>query len=714
MNDTPNSADTQSAAGANSDQPLSAKRVTELQAIAQGLGIKGAARMRKTVLIEAIESARAGNTGAAAAAADSKDKSQPAAEATQTAPKQAEAEAPKQDDSKQDAAKQSDSKQDAPQRSDAAAEAQPEAESTPKQQTASRRRRVTTQSTQPASKDESAAEAKPEADATPAKSESGEITSLDQIQLPSGDSADDEETKDASAGQRGRSRSQRGRQQQSDRQQSDRQQSDKADSDDKSSSPKTLDDIILPPAREEDEDQGQDSSRGDNQSGSRKRNRNRNRGKGQQNDDQSQKQDEQQSSRQQQSGRGDDQKPNQNQRQRDRKRNHRDDADPEVAPDDVLLPIAGILDVLDNYAFVRTSGYLAGVNDVYVSLGQVKKYGLRKGDAIVGAIRQPREGEHQGGRQKYNALVRVDTINGEAPDTNRVRPEFDKLTPLYPNERLQLETESGHAAQRMVDLFAPIGKGTRGLIIAPPKSGKSIMLERIANAIAQNSPDTHLMLVLVDERPEEVTRLERTIQGEVVASTFDMPAENHTTIAELAIERAKRLVELGLDVVMLLDSITQLCRAYNLTAPASGRIIAGGVDASALYPPKRFFGAARKVENGGSLTILATAMVETGSRTDEVILEEFVGTGNMELRLSREIADKRIFPALDIQQSSTLHEEQLLSPNELEVTWGIRRALHGDAQASLEAVLERISSTSSNEDFLSSVRANPISPVSAQ
>jgi transcription termination factor Rho len=310
--------------------------------------------------------------------------------------------------------------------------------------------------------------------------------------------------------------------------------------------------------------------------------------------------------------------------------------------------------------------------------------------------------------------VKIDTINGEQPDPNRERTDFDSLRALYPEERITLETAGGHAAQRMIDLFAPIGKGTRGLIVAPPKSGKSIMLERIANAIAQNSPDTHLMLVLVDERPEEVTRLERTIHGEVISSTFDMPAENHTTIAELAIERAKRLVELGLDVVVLLDSITQLGRAYNLTAPASGRIIAGGVDASALYPPKRFFGAARNVENGGSLTILATAMVETGSRTDEVILEEFAGTGNMELRLSREIANKRIFPALDIQQSSTLHEDQLLSSDELEATWAIRRALGGDAQVSLEAVLERISQTSSNEEFLASVRANPISPVTAR
>ena len=449
-----------------------------------------------------------------------------------------------------------------------------------------------------------------------------------------------------------------------------------------SSSPKTLDDIVLPPARDDDssgESEDADDDKQQEHSGNgRKRSRSRSR------------------------NRNDDSNQNQNQ-QRQRGRNRRDDADPEIAPDDVLLPIAGILDVLDNYAFVRTSGYLPGANDVYVSLGQVKKYGLRKGDAIVGAIRQPREGEHQGGRQKYNALAKIDTINGQTPEQIAKRPEFDSLTPLYPVDRLRLETAGGHAAQRMVDLFAPIGKGTRGIVVAPPKSGKSIMLERVASAVTQNEPDAHLMLVLVGERPEEVTRLQRMINGEVVSSTFDMPAENHTTIAELAIERAKRLVELGLDVVVLLDSLTQLCRAYNIAAPGSGRIIDGGVDASALHLPKTFFGAARNIENGGSLTILATAMVETGSRTDEVILEEFAGTANMELRLSRAMADKRIFPAVDIQQSSTLHEEDLLSETELAATWKIRRALGDDTQVSLESVLERLSSTATNEEFVAAV-----------
>ncbi|WP_314139632.1 transcription termination factor Rho, partial [uncultured Plantibacter sp.] len=305
-------------------------------------------------------------------------------------------------------------------------------------------------------------------------------------------------------------------------------------------------------------------------------------------------------------------------RYRDRKRRgsvQNDDVEPEIAEDDVLIPVAGILDVLDNYAFVRTSGYLPGTNDVYVSLGQVKKYHLRKGDAVVGAIRQPRDNDSSS-RQKYNAIVKVDSVNGLSVDEAGARVEFGKLTPLYPQERLRLETEQTKLTQRIIDLVAPIGKGQRGLIVAPPKAGKTIVLQQIANAISINNPEVHLMVVLVDERPEEVTDMQRTVKGEVIASTFDRPAEDHTTVAELAIERAKRLVELGHDVVVLLDSITRLGRAYNLAAPASGRILSGGVDAAALYPPKRFFGAARNIENGGSLTILATALVETGSKMD--------------------------------------------------------------------------------------------------
>ncbi len=393
-------------------------------------------------------------------------------------------------------------------------------------------------------------------------------------------------------------------------------------------------------------------------------------------------------------------------RGRERGRNRRsggavDELEPEISDDDVLIPIAGILDVLDNYAFVRTTGYLPGPSDVYVSLGQVKKYNLRKGDAVVGAIRQPREGEQHGGRQKYNAIVKIDSINGQSVEEAADRVDFGKLTPIYPNERLRLETTPEKLSTRIIDLIAPIGKGQRGLIVAPPKAGKTLILQAIAKAIAVNNPEVHIMVVLVDERPEEVTDMQRSVKGEVIASTFDRPAEDHTTVAELAIERAKRLVELGNDVVVLLDSITRLGRAYNLASPASGRILSGGVDASALYPPKRFFGAARNIEGGGSLTILATALVETGSKMDEVIFEEFKGTGNMELRLSRALADKRIFPAVDIYASSTRREEELLSTDEVKITWRLRRALAGlELQQQLEVVLSKLKETSSNVEFL--------------
>ena len=381
-----------------------------------------------------------------------------------------------------------------------------------------------------------------------------------------------------------------------------------------------------------------------------------------------------------------------------------DEVEPEISPDDVLVPVAGILDVLDNYAFVRTSGYLPGPNDVYVSLGQVKKYNLRKGDAVVGSIRQPREGEGQG-RSKFNAIVRIESINGLTVEQAATRVEFGKLTPLYPQTRLRLETEPNKLSTRIIDLVSPIGKGQRGLIVSPPKAGKTLVLQAIANSIAVNNPEVHLMVVLVDERPEEVTDMQRTVKGEVIASTFDRPAEDHTTVAELAIERAKRLVELGHDVVVLLDSITRLGRAYNLSAPASGRILSGGVDSSALYPPKRFFGAARNIEDGGSLTILATALVETGSKMDEVIFEEFKGTGNMELRLSRSLADKRIFPAVDVNASGTRREEMLMSPDETKIVWKLRRALAGlEQQQALELVLSRLKETSSNVEFLMQVQ----------
>ncbi|GAA3492091.1 transcription termination factor Rho [Streptomyces cremeus] len=374
------------------------------------------------------------------------------------------------------------------------------------------------------------------------------------------------------------------------------------------------------------------------------------------------------------------------------------DAPPQVNDDDVLIPVAGILDILDNYAFIRTSGYLPGPNDVYVSLAQVRKNGLRKGDHTTGAVRQPKDGER---REKFNALVRLDSVNGMAPESGRGRPEFQKLTPLYPQDRMRLETDPGILTTRIIDLVAPIGKGQRGLIVAPPKTGKTMIMQAIANAITINNPECHLMVVLVDERPEEVTDMQRSVKGEVISSTFDRPAEDHTTVAELAIERAKRLVELGHDVVVLLDSITRLGRAYNLAAPASGRILSGGVDSTALYPPKRFFGAARNIEDGGSLTILATALVDTGSRMDEVIFEEFKGTGNMELKLDRKLSDKRIFPAVDVDASSTRKEEILLNAEELAIVWKLRRVLHAlDSQQAIELLLDKMKQTKSNAEFL--------------
>lgn len=369
--------------------------------------------------------------------------------------------------------------------------------------------------------------------------------------------------------------------------------------------------------------------------------------------------------------------------------------------EEVLIPIAGILDIQPNHAFVRTSGYLPGPNDIYVTLGQVRRWSLRSGDAVSGAVRPRDENDPATRRQKYNALVRLDSVNGMSIDDARKRKEFKSLTPLYPQEQLRLETVSKSLTQRTIDLVAPIGKGQRGLIVSPPKAGKTIILQQIANAITRNNPECHLMVVLVDERPEEVTDMQRTVKGEIIASTFDRPASDHTTVAELAIERAKRLVELDQDVVVLLDSITRLGRAYNIAAPASGRILSGGVDASALYPPKKFFGAARNVENGGSLTILATALVETGSKMDEVIFEEFKGTGNMELRLSRELADRRVFPAVDVNASGTRREELLLTKEELAITWKLRRMMGSlESTKATEFLLSKLKETGTNAEFL--------------
>ncbi len=389
-------------------------------------------------------------------------------------------------------------------------------------------------------------------------------------------------------------------------------------------------------------------------------------------------------------------------RQRERQGLPAEGGEPVARDDDVLVDVAGIVHMLDSYGFIRTSGYLPGPNDVYVSLQQVRRYGIRPGDAVTGAVRQAVEGDR---KEKYNPLIRLDAVNGLEPEAAKKRPEFAKLVPLYPQERLRLETEPGLMTTRVIDLVSPIGKGQRGLIVSPPKAGKTMVLQAIANAITTNNPEVHLMVVLVDERPEEVTDMQRTVKGEVIASTFDRHPADHTVVAELAIERAKRLVEMGHDVVVLLDSLTRLGRAYNLAAPASGRILTGGVDSAALYPPKRFLGAARNIEDGGSLTILASALVETGSAMDQVIFEEFKGTGNMELKLDRKLADKRIFPAIDVDASSTRKEDLLMSPEELQIIHKLRRVMSAlDREQGINLLLDRMKTAKTNVEFLLSVQ----------
>ncbi|MFE0696274.1 transcription termination factor Rho [Streptomyces sp. NPDC059173] len=608
--------------------------LAELQQVASGLGIRGTARMRKSQLIEVIKEAQAGG-GSAAPKASPK-----AAEA----PAEAESKPKRRATSK---ARTGDEGAAAAAEKDTAAQqqidipGQPASDDQPAGER--RRRRATAQAGSPDTK----AEAKTE---TKAKAEPQGEQKTEERPEPKGD-ARAENAADASEGRRG------DRQGRGDREGRRERQRDR---------------------RNKGDDQGQ-------QGGGQRQQRQGGQGNGPQDDF-----DDESGGRRGRRG-----------RYRDRRgRRGRDDfaGDVQVAEDDVLIPVAGILDILDNYAFIRTSGYLPGPNDVYVSLAQVRKNGLRKGDHVTGAVRQPKDGER---REKFNALVRLDSVNGMAPESGRGRPEFQKLTPLYPQDRLRLETDSNILTTRIIDLVAPIGKGQRGLIVAPPKTGKTMILQSIANAITVNSPECHLMVVLVDERPEEVTDMQRSVKGEVISSTFDRPAEDHTTVAELAIERAKRLVELGHDVVVLLDSITRLGRAYNLAAPASGRILSGGVDSTALYPPKRFFGAARNIEDGGSLTILATALVETGSRMDEVIFEEFKGTGNMELKLDRKLSDKRIFPAVDVDASSTRKEEILLGTDELAVVWKLRRVLHAlDQQQAIELLLDRMKKTQSNAEFL--------------
>ncbi|MCX4845221.1 transcription termination factor Rho [Streptomyces sp. NBC_00893] len=630
--------------------------LAELQQVASGLGIKGTARMRKGQLIEVIKEAQAGSSAAPKAAA-------PAA-TSETKPKRRATSKARTGD--QPAADAPADKAAAQQQIDIPG--QPASDDQPAGER--RRRRATAQAGSPETKaDSKPAEAKADTQAEPKGEDRADAKA--------------EAAADTAEGRRG-----------------DRQ------------------------------DRGQRGDRGDRQErGERGERRDRQRDRRGKGDEQGGGQGQQGGQRQQRQGQGQGQpqgggpqddgyddeaggRRGRRGRYRDRRgRRGRDDfaSDaPPVSDDDVLIPVAGILDILDNYAFIRTSGYLPGPNDVYVSLAQVRKNGLRKGDHVTGAVRQPKDGER---REKFNALVRLDSVNAGAPESGRGRPEFQKLTPLYPQDRLRLETDSNVLTTRIIDLVAPIGKGQRGLIVAPPKTGKTMILQAIANAITVNSPECHLMVVLVDERPEEVTDMQRSVKGEVISSTFDRPAEDHTTVAELAIERAKRLVELGHDVVVLLDSITRLGRAYNLAAPASGRILSGGVDSTALYPPKRFFGAARNIEDGGSLTILATALVETGSRMDEVIFEEFKGTGNMELKLDRKLSDKRIFPAVDVDASSTRKEEILLGSDELAIVWKLRRVLHAlDQQQAIELLLDRMKKTQSNAEFLLQIQKTTPAP----
>ncbi|MGW2049523.1 transcription termination factor Rho [Streptomyces sp. NPDC001858] len=633
--------------------------LAELQQVASGLGIKGTARMRKSQLIEVIKEAQAGGGSAAPKAAAA-----PAGEVAETKPKRR-------------ATSKSRTGEAAEKKAEAAAPAEAPAEKATAQQqieipgqpaggndapTERRRRRATAEAGSP---ETVVAEAK-----SAPKAETPAAVQTEAPAQPQGD-ADGGEGRRRDRRERGRDRGER------------TERTDRGERGDR---------------RKSEDQQGGQPQRGGQQQGSQQsggRQDRQERQDRQQRDNGPQDDDDFEGGRRGRRG-----------RYRDRRgRRGRDEigtAEPQLTDDDVLIPVAGILDILDNYAFIRTSGYLPGPNDVYVSLAQVRKNGLRKGDHVTGAVRQPKEGER---REKFNALVRLDSVNGMAPEHGRGRPEFNKLTPLYPQDRLRLETDPGVLTTRIIDLVSPIGKGQRGLIVAPPKTGKTMIMQAIANAITHNNPECHLMVVLVDERPEEVTDMQRSVKGEVISSTFDRPAEDHTTVAELAIERAKRLVELGHDVVVLLDSITRLGRAYNLAAPASGRILSGGVDSTALYPPKRFFGAARNIEDGGSLTILATALVDTGSRMDEVIFEEFKGTGNMELKLDRKLADKRIFPAVDVDASGTRKEEILLGNEELAVTWKLRRVLHAlDQQQAIELLLDKMKQTKSNIEFLMQIQ----------
>ncbi|WP_195909173.1 transcription termination factor Rho [Microlunatus sp. Gsoil 973] len=685
MTDTAEVAGTQQPARKRKGSGLESLVLPELKQIASQLGLKGTAGMRKGQLIEAIQAAQSGSS----AAGQASRRSQPAKGRVEGNGNDHAGSQPTLPESRQASSETS-----APVEARATDNGPSAADRAQLEQAI--REQVSREGRDRSARDNSARDnSARDNSARDSRSESGDAADAQTRESGSGEAETRTENRDRQRRDPQRDQGQRdqGQRDQGQREQSQREQG----------------------QREPSQREPSQREQGDQQADGRDRNREQNR-------DRDQNRDRQQSRQRNNDGNGNQGQSSQNNNQnnrdddgggrRGRRRRNRDrqnrrsrggglermDAEPVVSEDDVLVPAAGILDVLDNYAFVRTSGYLPGPNDAYVSLSMVKKYGLRKGDVVTGQIREPKDGER---REKFNPLVKIDTINGTDPEAAKSRADFSKLTPLYPNERYRLETTANNLAGRLIDLVAPIGKGQRGLIVAPAKAGKTMIMQSIANAITANNPDVHLMVVLVDERPEEVTDWERSVRGEVISSTFDRPAEDHTTVAELANERAKRLVELGKDVVVLLDGITRLGRAYNLAAPASGRILSGGVDSAALYPPKKFFGAARNIENGGSLTILATALVESGSKMDEVIFEEFKGTGNMELRLKREYAEKRIFPAIDVDSSSTRREELLMGKEELAVIWRLRRLLASmDGQQALETMLDRLRKTQTNGEFL--------------
>ncbi len=633
---------------------LSAMLLPELKSLAGELGIKGTSGMRKGDLIDVIRAHQQGGRPAAAKSA---------------APKQ---DAPKQDAPKQDAPKNEAPKNDAPQ-GDAPKQEAPRNQA-PKNDRPAREQNTAEKNVAQNNSGEKNAGEKNTGDRVAAQKAAGE--------RPAGDKPADEQRDGDDRPQRNRDRNRNRNRNQGDQQSSgDKSQGEKQQGGDKQDS----------------------SNQGEKNQGEKNQNRGQNQGNRQN-----------QNNNDDDDGDGNGRRRGRRFRERRRGRDRGGDgnAEPQLNEGDTVVPVAGILDVLDNYAFVRTSGYLAGSNDVYVSMNLVRRNGLRRGDAITGAVKVAKDGEGQqagqgNNRQKFNPLVRLDTVNGAPVEAARNRPEFSKLTPLYPNQRLRLETTPDRLSTRVIDLIMPIGKGQRALIVSPPKAGKTTILQDIANAISTNNPECHLMVVLVDERPEEVTDMQRSVKGEVIASTFDRPPSDHTSVAELAIERAKRLVEGGMDVVVLLDSITRLGRAYNNASPASGRILSGGVDSTALYPPKRFLGAARNIENGGSLTIIASALVETGSTGDTVIFEEFKGTGNAELKLDRKISERRVFPAVDVNLSSTRKDELLLSPDEFAIVHKLRRLLSGlDSQAAIDLLVSQLKKTRSNVEFLMQVSKN--------